>query len=160
VVEERGEVPVHDVHRAVALLAEGVQVGLAARTWSLSAGEVRDALADVHRLGNRLEALRLMLIRASVGQDNSDSPGRETQHGGTTRLRGRLQSTCRQGAGRARGDVENAALVDPETGTLAELGQALAAGEVSREHVDVARRTVARLPSQVVRSRRRRSPRI
>ena len=146
-VEERDGQPVHDVHRAVALLTEGVEAGLAARTWSLSPAEVRAALADVCRLENQLTALRYSLIRASVLQDNSDTPGRETQQW--------LQATCRQSAGRARGDVENAALVDPETGTLAELGQALAQGEVSREHVDVARRAVTQLPAQVVRCHRR-----
>ena len=66
----------HDVHRALALLGEGVEVGLSARTWSLSPEEVRAALVEVHRLENQLTALRLMLVRASVLQDNGDSAAR------------------------------------------------------------------------------------
>ena len=50
--------------------------------------------------------------------------------------------------------MENAKLTCPDTGTLRALGAALAAGEVSREHVDVGRCTLKRLPVRVVRERR------
>ena len=50
--------------------------------------------------------------------------------------------------------MENAKLTCPDTGTLRELGAALAEGAVSREHVDVGRCTLKRLPGRVVRERR------
>lgn len=95
----------HDAHRVLDLLERGLDVGLGARTWSLGREEVRLALV----------ALRLMLVRASAAQDDGQTPGRDTQQ--------RMQANLRATASRARADVENPALADPEVGQPAELGQ-------------------------------------
>jgi Domain of unknown function (DUF222) len=138
--------PVHDVPAGIAAAAEGVERALGARTWSLSPGEVRACLAEVAALAYTVEALKLSLVRASVARDDGEAPGRETAQW--------LQAHLRVSAGRARADVENAALTDPEDGVLRELGAALAAGQVSGGHVDAARAAVAALPAHLVRDKR------
>jgi hypothetical protein len=136
------DAPVHDVDRGLALLREGIEALAGARTWSRSPEEVRAALAEATRLGHALEAVRLDLVRASVAADDGAEPGRETRQW--------MQAELRVSAGRARGDVENAALLDPDTGTLRQMGAALAAGQVSRDHVDVARAALAGVPTRLL----------
>ena len=74
------------------------------------------------------------MLRESVSREIPDARGEQGAR--TVNL---LKSRCRVSARRASADVENAKLTCPDTGTLRELGAALAAGEVSREHVDVGR---------------------
>lgn len=56
-IEEGGEgAPVHDLDRALALLAEGAALLGEARTWSRSQEEIRDAIARVTALAAAVEA--------------------------------------------------------------------------------------------------------
>ena len=139
--------PVHDVHRGLTTVREGLAMVLGSRCWSLPAGEVRDALVEVDAVRGQCEAAYLHLVRAGLATEAGARPGQET----TGFLKDRLRLT----GARARADVEAARLCDPELGDLAELGQALARGEVSRDHVDVARRALKRVPAELVRTRRK-----
>lgn len=139
-------VPVHDVLRGLALVAEGVDVALCARTWSLSRSEVRAAITELDRQRHRLDAVLLHLVRASAAGDDGAEPGRETRQW--------LQATLRLTATQARSTVENARTADPDGAALREFGDALAAGEITLEHVDAARRTVDKLPAGVIREHR------
>ena len=138
--------PVHDMHRGLALLEEGVQTMLQARAWSLPTGEVRGALERAHVLRQRLDAVVLHLVRASTAGDDGAAPGRETRQW--------LQSRLRMSAGQARTLVETAAVADPEDGPLRELGKALEGGTTTLQHLDHARRAVEKLPSAIMRTRR------
>ena len=95
------------------------------------------------------EAFRGGLLRESVSREIPDARGEQGAR--TVNL---LKARCRVSARRASADVENAKLTCPDTGALRELGAALAAGAVSREHLDVARSALKRLPGRVVRERR------
>jgi hypothetical protein len=59
---------------------------------------------------------------------------------------------CRVAPKQAHFDVLAAEHLDPETGALAGLGAALAAGEVSRGHVDVGVRTLRQIPKRLLRA--------
>ena len=139
----------HPVLAALAQLDEILGTALEASTWSLSAAELGQALVGSTSLGGRLEAFRGGLLRESVSREVPDARG---EHG--ARTVNLLKSRCRVSARRASADVENAKLTCPDTGTLRELGAALAAGAVSREHLDVARSALKRLPKPLVRERR------
>ena len=89
------------------------------------------------------------MLREAVSRETPDARGEQGAR--TVNL---LKARCRVSPRRASADVENAKLTCPDTGTLRELGAALAAGAVSREHVDVGRCTLKRLPGRVVRERR------
>ncbi|MFZ5871879.1 MAG: DUF222 domain-containing protein, partial [Actinomycetota bacterium] len=129
-----------------ALLREGTELLTGARLWSRSQDEVRAALAEVTRLGHALEAGRLALVRASVARDDGSRVGSCTQAW--------MQETLRITGGRARADIDNATLVDPDDGDLRELGRALARGEVSPQHVDTARIALTKLPTHLFRRHR------
>ncbi len=88
------QAPVHDVHRGLALLREGADLVLGARSWSLPPEQVREALAEVSRLAASVEGARLHLVRASVAGDDGARPGRETAQW--------MASELRVDAGRAR----------------------------------------------------------
>ena len=139
----------HPVLAALAQLDQTLDAALAASTWSMSESELREALVASTSLGSRSEALRGALLRESVARETPDARGEQGAR--TVNL---LKSRCRVSPRRASADVENAKLTCPDTGTLRELGRALAAGAVSREHVDVARSALKRLPGRVVRERR------
>ncbi len=139
----------HPVLAALAHLDEILGTALGASTWSLSAAELGQALIASTSLGSRVEAFRGALLRESISRETPDARGEQGAR--TVNL---LKSRCRVSARRASADVENAKLTCPDTGTLRELGAALAAGAVSREHLDVARCTLKRLPVRVVRERR------
>lgn len=91
-----------------------------------------------------MEAARLALIRSLDGEDLLAV--------GALSLAGLLQDRCKTTPGHARRDVAAARAtapdpvpgrgVDDERGTLVGLGAALADGRVSREHVDVAVKTM------------------
>ena len=132
--------------RGLATAREGLEMVVGSPGFSLPPAQVRDALVDVNALRAQCEAAYLHLVRASLAGDPGPRPGQGT--------RAVLKDRLRLSGGRARADVEAAQLCDPQVGDLAELGQALAAGEVSREHVDVARRALKRIPTKVVRERR------
>src|SRR5680860_583130 len=141
------DVPQHDVLRGLATAREGLAITLGSPGWSLSPTETRRALAEANALRAQCEAAYLHLVRGSLTTDSGARPGAQT----SAFLKDRLRMT----GARARADVEAATLCDPEFGDLAELGAALGRGEVSREHVDVARRAIKRVPETLVRTRRK-----
>lgn len=64
---------------------------------------------------------------------------------------GVVTGPVRRDRGTAHRDVRAARALDPEAGTLPQVGAALAAGEISREHANVCVRAVARLPKRLTR---------
>ncbi len=139
----------HPVLVALAQLDEVVEAALGESTWSLSEAELRAALVTSTTMIGRFEALRGGLLRESVSREIPDARGEQGAR--TVNL---LKSACRVSPRRAGADVKNAKLTCPDTGTFRALGAALAEGEVSREHVDVARSALNRLPARLVRERR------
>ncbi len=115
-----------------------------------------DALRQVEVMGRQLEAVRLRLVRAL------DAPavgaGGLAELGATT-LHGLLATELGTGAARARADVAAARATDAEAaldpvaghdrGTLPGMATALARGEVSRAHVDLAVRTMDKVPARL-----------
>ncbi len=89
------------------------------------------------------------MLRESVSRETPDTRGEQGAR--TVNL---LKSRCRVSPRRAGAGVKNAELTCPDTGTARELGAALAEGAVSREHVDVARSALNRLPCRLVHDRR------
>ena len=139
----------HPVLVALTRLDEVVEAALGEPTWSLSAVELGQALVAMSSFGGRFEALRGALLRESVSRETPDARGEQGAR--TVSL---LKARCRVSLRRAGADVQNAKVTCPDTGTVRELGAALAEGAVSREHVDVARAAVNRLPCRLVRERR------
>jgi hypothetical protein len=137
---------VHDVHRGLTLVNEGIDVLLGSRAWSLTAAEVVGVTGQLATQRARLEAAYLSLVRALVDRSGGERPD--------ARAAETLQRSLRLDRGRARADVRAAQLLDPTDGDLRELAVALEQGDVSREHVDVARRAIERLPVAVVRDQR------
>ena len=139
----------HPVFAGLALIEQGLAQVQEASTWSLDDRQVATLIVGLTQLGARTEAARGAALRESVSRETPDARGEQGAR--TVNL---LKSRCRVSPRRASADVENAKLTCPDTGTLRELGRALAAGTVSREHVDVARSALKRLPGRVVRERR------
>ncbi len=139
----------HPVFAGLALIEQGLAQVQEASTWSLDDRQVATLIVGLTQLGARTEAARGAALRESVSRETPDARGEQGAR--TVNL---LKSRCRVSPRRASADVENAKLTCPDTGTLRELGRALAAGAVSREHVDVARSALKRLPGRVVRERR------
>ena len=142
-----GDVPVHEVIRALATIRRVTQGAGSARTWSLSDGELRSALLDAQAAGAGVEALRLGLVRDLDARPEA-VPGVAPGRTAVTFL----VHACRVSPGQAHRDVAAAHALNPDTGVLPEMGAALAAGEVSRAHVDVAVRTLARIPAHLCRA--------
>lgn len=132
--EAVGERSGRPVQVGLALVREGLDLLLSASSWSLSDAEVRELVVDVTAQGGRLEAARGGLLREAVSREAPDARGQQGAR--TVNL---LRSRCRVAPGRAAADVAIAKVTCPETGDLRAMGAALAAGEISREHVDVAR---------------------
>jgi len=128
--------------QVMGLLAEAGQV----RGWSASDEQV---LANV-RLGHQavavVEGLRLGLVRQLQSRPEA-VPGASGGKAAATFLVQALRVSPVQ-AGR---DVATAVAIDPQVGELPLLGAALAAGEISREHADVAVAAVAKLPASAKR---------
>ena len=130
----------------LALVEQGVDDLLGAPLWSLSDSEVRERVVAITVQEARLSAAKAALLRESVCREAPDARGRR---GAVTKAV--LTDRCRVSGGRAKADLENAAVTCPDTGDLRALGAAWAAGQVSREHVTVARACLQRLPRQLVR---------
>ncbi|HEX5532584.1 MAG TPA: DUF222 domain-containing protein [Actinomycetales bacterium] len=155
------EVPLNGgpgLHRVQALVAELTAAAaelVSAPTWSLSVAERADALVEVDRAARVVDAARLAVIRSLDGEDLSGIGGGNVQ--------ALLVSRCLAAPGRARADVAAARATDPDApagldpatalrdnqGTLVRLGQALACGEISRPHLDVAVRAMDSVPHQL-----------
>ena len=139
----------HPVFAGLALIEQGLDQVLQASTWSLDDRQVSALIVGLTRVGSRVEAARGAALRESICRETPDARGEQGAR--TVNL---LKSRCRVSPKRASADVANAKLTCPDTGTLRELGAALAEGAVSREHLDVGRSTLKRLPGRVVRERR------
>jgi len=101
-------------------------------------GELLESLAVLERV---TAAARLSVLRALSGADLTVL--------GATSLSGLVSGRLRTPPGRARAEVAAARVCDPNGGELAGMGAALAAGTVSREHVDVAVAALEQVPSRV-----------
>ena len=108
-----------------------------------------EQLLALETAGRALEAARLATLRSLEGDDLTEV--------GATSLHGLLVQRCRTGQGRARADVLAARVTDPapsvlagdDQGALRGMGAALAEGLVSRDHLDVAARTLDKVPHRL-----------
>ena len=108
-----------------------------------------ERLLALETAGRALEAARLATLRSLDGDDLTEV--------GATSLHGLLVQRCRTGQGRARADVLAARVTDPapsvlagdDRGALRGMGEALAEGRVSRDHLDVAARTLDKVPHRL-----------
>lgn len=129
------------------VLTQVAEVTAAARALSgvpvLSASprERVDALVEVARARRALDAAHLHLVRSLAGEDSTTLAGL-----GGTSVANLLTARLKQTPGRSKADVAAAAATCPDVGPLPGMGAALAAGEVSLAHVDVAVATLARVP--------------
>jgi hypothetical protein len=137
----------HPVLAAPAAVRQAAEALLRCSGLSLRREDVQQGLVDLAAAQAALEAAYLHWVRLSLdAEPPSERPGAAT--------RSFLTRSLRIGSGPARADVEAARATDPDRGVLRGLGAALADGEVTRAHVDVAVRAVAKLPAAVVRERR------
>jgi hypothetical protein len=127
------------------LAREGISRLMAARCWSLPDTELRDAVVASHELLAMAEAAHLGLLRELDGRPEAVPGARPGQAGRTF-----LVHALRVAPGQAGRDVEAARALDPDGGALTRVGVALAAGEVSRAHVDVAVRALGRVPAHLL----------
>ncbi len=136
---------VDDVLAGLALVGRGLGLLVGARVWSLSDAQVRDAVLSVTGAVASLEAARLGLVRELDGRAGAVAGARAGQVAATF-----LVEAARVASGQAHRDVAAARMVDPDGGLLAGLGAALAAGAVSRAHVEVAVGAVGRIPARLL----------
>ena len=125
------------VAEAVAKVQEGLAELCDASLWALTDAESRDLVAETFTLLNTTEAVYLAAVRdldSRPGAVAGARPGRVAR----TFLEQKLRRS------RAGADVAAAHALD---GELRLLGEALAAGEVSRAHVDCAVRAMAKVPA-------------
>ncbi len=137
----------HVVPRVLARIRASVETALAAPTWSLSAAEARQTVADAYAAVAAVEALCLRTVR-----DLDDRPEAVPGARPGTTAATFLVHACRVSPGQAHRDVAAANAIDPDGGELPQLGAALANGEVSRAHVDVAVRAMNRIPGHLTRA--------
>ncbi|MEO6880962.1 MAG: DUF222 domain-containing protein [Mycobacteriaceae bacterium] len=137
-----------DVHGAGVLAAlASVQDGLAVArglSWTASDDDATTALAVAYRLQASSRATYLALLVEADGRDDR-SVGRCAVAG--------LAGSQRVSEARVRADLREARIIGPG-GTLPAMGRALAAGEISAEHVQTAVSTVSRIPVRVVAAHR------
>ncbi len=152
--------PVADAVAGLTLIAQGAALVQAAPTSVLSSAELRDALAAAVGVRAQVDAGYLHLLAAL--DDRPDAvPGAATGRNGVTFLihAGNL-APARAGkdvrAAHAL-DLDGAGITPTQAGSadpagqgLPRMGAALAAGEVSVEHVDVAVGCLGRIPGQVL----------
>ena len=139
--------PGHDLLSALdamAAAAEWVREA-SARAWSLSEAELRESVVAASRLAGQVEAARLAVVK--VLDDRPEAvPGAPLDRAASTFLQQRLHLD----PGRANADVRAAHTLDADNGLLPEVGAALAAGDITREHADVCVRAAARLPKRLL----------
>ncbi|HEX5511170.1 MAG TPA: DUF222 domain-containing protein, partial [Actinomycetales bacterium] len=150
-----GERGLHRVQALVAELTAAAQQLVGAPTWSMTVAEKADVLVAVDKAARVVDAARLAVIRSLDGEDLSSIGGGTVQ--------GLLTSRCLVAPGRAKADVAAARATDPDTptgldpatalrdnqGTLVRVGKALACGEITRPHLDVAVRAMHDVPYQL-----------
>ena len=139
--------PSHDLLSAVDAVAADLEWvrEAAGRAWSLSEAELRDSVVQMARLRSRVEAAYLAVVKVLDGRPEA-VPGAPLDRAGSTFLQQRLHLD----PGRANADVRAAHTLDPDDGTLPEVGAALAAGDITRDHADVCVRAAARLPKRLL----------
>jgi hypothetical protein len=113
----------------------------------LSDAEARQTVADAYAVVAAADALLLKVVRDLDGRPEAVPGARPGKTAATF-----LVHACRVSPGQAHRDVAAAHALDPDGGELPELGAALANGEVSRAHVDVAVRAVTRIPGHLTRA--------
>jgi len=139
-----GEDKGHVVPRVLSGMRRLAAEGMDAPTWSLSDAEARQTVADAWAA---VQALCLRSVRDLDGRPEAVPGARVGTTAATFLVHG-----CRVSPGQAHRDVAAAHAIDPGGGELAQLGAALAAGEVSRAHVDVAVRAMNRIPGHLTRA--------
>ncbi|MGQ7294946.1 DUF222 domain-containing protein [Quadrisphaera sp. KR29] len=144
-----GCAPTHPVLCAPAQIAEAADALLASTGASLSLAELQDAYLELHAAEAGVAAAKLHLTRMLVEHER---PHRRKAPG--TQTKAWLEGAVRFGRGAATAEVKAARATDPHSGPLRGMGAALAAGEVTRQHVDVATRLLPRLPQRVLDERR------
>jgi hypothetical protein len=109
--------------------------------FAFSDAQVLENLRVVHSLAGMVAAVKLALVAELDAR-----PGAVPGAAGQAAAVAFLTEGLRQSRPHALRDVAAAAALAPGTGELAGMGAALAAGEVSREHADVAVATLRRIP--------------
>src|SRR5690349_22291285 len=97
------------VHVGLTLVRHGLDDLLGAPLWSLSDAEVRERIVAITVQEARLSAAKAALLRESVTREAPDARGRR---GAVTKAV--LTDRCRVSGGRAKADLENAAVTCPE----------------------------------------------
>jgi hypothetical protein len=138
-----GQGPGHVVFAALDLVREGLARLDGAAAWSLSDGQVRDAVAEWAQVLSGVEAVWLGLVRDLDARPDA-VPGARAGAVARTFLVHRVRLDARQAAK----DVAAAKAAALDAGLLPGLGAALARGEVTRGHVDAAVSVVARIPAR------------
>jgi CelD/BcsL family acetyltransferase involved in cellulose biosynthesis len=137
-----------DLHPVLAALAQvGDQLSELqdARLYGLSDSESLVAVEVAARLQARLSAVFLGVVKNLDDRPGAVQGARAGKGGAATFLVHKLKSSHAA----AHRDVATAHALDPDTGTLPGMGAALAAGEVSRVHADVAVKALNRIPAQM-----------
>ncbi|WP_194903983.1 HNH endonuclease signature motif containing protein [Quadrisphaera sp. INWT6] len=144
-----GAVPTHPVLCAPALIAEAAASLLASSGASLSLAELQGAYLALHRAEAAVAAAALHVVRMLVEHERPQRRKAES-----TQTKAWLERAALLGSGDASRLVAAARATDPDRGALRGLGAALAEGEVSRAHVDVAVKLLPRVPQRVLEERR------
>lgn len=119
------------------------------RLWSRSDPESRDGVREGFAVLQSLESAWLGLV-ADLDTRPGAVPGARAGTVAQTFLRAGLLRTSGQAASDVRAAHALAREAVPSEGGMPSLGQAFAAGQVSREHVDAALRAVRKLPKRVL----------
>ncbi len=115
--------------------------------WSMNDTESRSAVTEAYRLVARTHAAALQLL-ADLNTRPDAVPGSRPGRGGQTLLRTALHLR----AGAARDEVAAASAITATAGTpgaLPSLGQALADGLTTREHLDVMVKALRKIPGHL-----------
>jgi hypothetical protein len=123
-----------------------------ANAWSLSDEQAREGVRECFELLARVESVWLGLVRDLDSREGAVAGARPGKAAHSF-----LTQALHVSPGKAAADVAAAHALDPDAapgeGRLPAMGAAFAAGQVSRGHVDVAVRTLARIPRHLARGR-------
>jgi uncharacterized protein DUF222/HNH endonuclease len=141
--------PVDAVQTALSSIRSAIATLTQAALWSRPDSLARSAVHDGYQTLQAMHAAWLTLVRDLDTRPDA-VPGARAGHTARTYLRSALHRTAEQAAGDVRAAYALTTEADPTTGGLPELARAFAAGHVSREHVDVAVRTMRKIPRDVL----------
>ena len=130
------------VARGLALIRAGLETILSARGWSTPDRDLLLFVKTLARLRSQGDAAHLHLLRMIEERESARATGAPSTAAW-------LRVALRLAPGRAKADVDAAHAADPVTGSLAVLGAALARGDISREHLDTAVRTLGKIPTHL-----------